>query len=146
MLHLIKSQTDIFFKLLVDDPVRPNIPHINRVGTNRDIFVLSDEFNIPKAITCVSYLKEIPQSEDDLFKLGDEITTAVFYTIWSYSAGSGRQLIFDAVEFIKLNNLGITQFVTLSPKTEMAKRFHIKNGAIIFRENKETVNYQYLPC
>jgi hypothetical protein len=33
--------------------------------------------------------------------------------------------------------------VTLSPKTEMARRFHLKNGAIIFRENIETINYEY---
>jgi hypothetical protein len=26
----------------------------------------------------------------------------------------------------------------------MAKRFHMKNGAIMFRENEETVNYEYL--
>jgi hypothetical protein len=145
MLHLIKSHTDAFFKLLEDDPVRPNIPHISRVGVNRDIFVLSDEFNVPRAITCVSYLKDIPRNEGDLFNPENETTTAVFYTIWSYSAGAGRQLIFDSVEFIKQNKKDITQFVTLSPKTEMAKRFHIKNGAIVFRENEETVNYQYLP-
>jgi hypothetical protein len=38
----------------------------------------------------------------------------------------------------------IKRFVTLSPKTEMAKRFHLKNGAIVFRENEETVNYEYI--
>ena len=37
----------------------------------------------------------------------------------------------------------ITRFVTLSPKTEMAKRFHTKNGATTFRENSESVNYEY---
>jgi hypothetical protein len=25
----------------------------------------------------------------------------------------------------------------------MARRFHLKNGAIVFRENIETVNYEY---
>jgi hypothetical protein len=25
----------------------------------------------------------------------------------------------------------------------MARRFHLKNGAIIFRENIETINYEY---
>jgi hypothetical protein len=33
--------------------------------------------------------------------------------------------------------------VTLSPKTDMARKFHLKNGAKIFRENEETVNYEY---
>ena len=71
-------------------------------------------------------------------------TTAVFYTIWSYAPGAGRNLIFEAVDYIKTTYPSIRRFVTLSPKTEMAKRFHIKNGAITFRENQETVNYEYL--
>jgi hypothetical protein len=33
--------------------------------------------------------------------------------------------------------------VTLSPKTEMARKFHLKNGAEVFRENPDTVNYLY---
>jgi hypothetical protein len=33
--------------------------------------------------------------------------------------------------------------VTLSPKTEMARRFHLKNGAGVYRENSTTVNYIY---
>ena len=27
----------------------------------------------------------------------------------------------------------------------MARRFHLRNGAIIFRENIETINYEYTP-
>jgi hypothetical protein len=27
----------------------------------------------------------------------------------------------------------------------MARRFHLKNGAIVFRENLETINYEYNP-
>jgi len=34
--------------------------------------------------------------------------------------------------------------VTLSPKTNLARRFHLKNGAIVFRENIDTTNYEYL--
>jgi hypothetical protein len=37
----------------------------------------------------------------------------------------------------------ITIIVTLSPQTEMAKRFHHKNGAVTLRENETSVNYQY---
>jgi hypothetical protein len=37
----------------------------------------------------------------------------------------------------------VTRFVTLSPKTEMARRFHHKNGATTLRENSESVNYEY---
>jgi hypothetical protein len=38
----------------------------------------------------------------------------------------------------------VTRFVTLSPKTEMARRFHIKNGAHVLKENDSTVNYEYI--
>jgi len=58
-------------------------------------------------------------------------------------SGAGRKLIFDAVKHIKENNKTINRFVTLSPKTDMAKKFHTRNGAITFRENEDTVNYEY---
>jgi hypothetical protein len=69
---------------------------------------------------------------------------AVFYTIWSYRPGAGRDLILNAVNYIKNNKPNISRFVTLSPPTEMARRFHLKNGAHVFRENAETVNYEYI--
>jgi hypothetical protein len=96
-----------------------------------------------QAITCVSYQSSIPTKESELFEQTNEADTAVFYTIWSYAPGAGRKLIFDAVSHIKENNEQIKRFVTLSPKTELAKRFHLKNGAIVYRENDETVNYEY---
>ena len=143
MLHLIKTLTDKFFELLSEDPVRPNIPHVDRVGENKDIFVYRDETDSVKAITCVSYQSSIPTKESELFEQTNKADTAVFYTIWSYAPGAGRKLIFDAVSHIKENNEQIKRFVTLSPKTELAKRFHLKNGAIVYRENDETVNYEY---
>ena len=144
MLHLIKSLTDSFINFLSEDPVRPNIPYVDRVGDNKDIFVLRDENDKVKAITCVSYQVNIPTKESELFEDTELPNTAVFYTIWSYESGAGRKLIFDAVKHIKDNNSDIKRFVTLSPRTEMAKRFHIKNGAIVFRDNEESTNYEYL--
>ena len=144
MLHLIKSLTDAFFGFLKEDPVRPHIPHIDRIGDNKDIFVMKDENDNVTAITCVSYQNTIPTSENELFQVSGEPDTAIFYTIWSYKPGAGRQLIFESVKYIKENKTNIVRFVTLSPKTEMAKRFHLKNGAIVFRENGESVNYEYL--
>ena len=144
MLHLIKSASDSFFSLVQEDPVRPTIPYADRVGDNKDIFVLVDDGDKAKAITCVSYQAAIPTSESELFRVDTIPDTAIFYTIWSYAPGAGRNLIFEAVEYIKTTYPSIKRFVTLSPKTEMAKRFHIKNCAITFRENQETVNYEYL--
>ena len=142
MLYQIRSLTDSFFSLLNQDPVRPHIPHTQRFGDSKDIFVLRDDENKAKAITCVSYQPSIPTSESELFADG-QANTAVFYTIWSYVPGAGRNLIFDAVKHIKETKPEIKRFVTLSPKTEMAKNFHHKNGAITFRENLESVNYEY---
>lgn len=143
MLHLIESLTDKFFELIYQDPVRPNVPHVDRLGANKDIFVFRDENDKVKAITCVSYQSSIPTKESELFETTDDPSIAVFYTIWSYVPGAGRALIFDAVRHIKETRPEITRFITLSPKTEMAKRFHTKNGAGVYRENDETVNYEY---
>jgi hypothetical protein len=144
MIRTIKELTDKFFECLMDDPVRPNIPHVDRIGKNRDIFVFRNEQDEVKAMTCVSYQNTIPTKESELFEICDTPDVAVFYTIWSYAPGAGRTLIFDAVKSIKENNPDIKRFVTLSPKTDLAKRFHTRNGAIVFRENEDTVNYEYL--
>ena len=144
MLHLIKSNLDQFFDLLTQDPVRPSIPTDFRIGSNRDIFVLKNEDGTVRAITCVSYQDEIPANEVELFRGQVEPTVAIFYTIWSYAPGAGRTLIFKAVDHIKQNMPSIARFITLSPPTEMARRFHTKNGAVVFRTNTETVNYEYV--
>ena len=143
MLHLIESLTDKFFELIYQDPVRPNVPHVDRIGANKDIFVFRDKDDKVQAITCVSYQSSIPTKESELFETTDSPSIAVFYTIWSYVPGAGRALIFDAVRHIKETRPEITRFITLSPKTELAKRFHTKNGAGVYRENDETVNYEY---
>ena len=143
MLHLIESLTDKFFELIYQDPVRPNVPHVDRIGANKDIFVFRDEDDKVKAITCVSYQSSIPTKESELFETTDNPSIAVFYTIWSYVPGAGRLLIFDAVRHIKESKPEITRFITLSPKTEMARKFHHKNGATTYRENADSVNYQY---
>jgi len=70
-------------------------------------------------------------------------TTAIFYTIWSYAPGAGVELLRETVAQIIAQFPTIERFVTLSPKTEMARRFHHKNGATTFRENEDTINYEY---
>ena len=50
MIDTIKTITDQLYALLTDDPVRPTIPHLDRVGENKDIFVLRDSNNEIKAI------------------------------------------------------------------------------------------------
>jgi hypothetical protein len=142
LLHTITSITEEIVNLLKDDPVRPEIPADQRVNSNSRIYMLK-EGDQTRAITCVKFLEGIPAAVDDLVELVGSAKTAVFYTIWSYAAGAGRELIVEAQKSIKQEFPDIDTYVTLSPKTEMAKRFHLKNGAGIYRENSDTVNYIY---
>ena len=142
MLQAYTTITDDLETLIKDDPVRPEIPVTQRVNANSRIYVLKDGEKT-QAVTCVKFLEDIPAAVDDLVDLVESATTAVFYTIWSYTAGAGRDLIREAQKSIEQEFPGIKTYVTLSPKTEMARRFHLKNGAGIYRENSDTVNYIY---
>ena len=143
MLHIINNLQDEFLRLIKDDPVRPEIPAEQRVNSNSQIFVLKNDQNEPLAVTCVKFLADIPESVTDLADAVVNTNTAVFYTIWSYAAGAGRELIEQAQAQITQEHPEVKTFVTLSPKTEMARKFHHKNGATTYRENADTVNYLY---
>jgi hypothetical protein len=142
MLHTITTITEDLETLIKDDPVRPEIPVTKRVNKNSRIYMLKDG-DQTQAVTCVKFLQAIPAAVDDLAELVGSATTAVFYTIWSYTAGAGRELIVETQKSIKSEFPEIQTYVTLSPKTEMARRFHLKNGAGIYRENSDTINYIY---
>jgi hypothetical protein len=143
MLHIIRDLSDNLLNLIKDDPVRPEIPLDQRVNANSRIFVLKDAENKPIAVTCVKFLERVPSSVEELADVAVNTNTAVFYTIWSYAAGAGRRLIEEAQAEIKKEMPEVETYVTLSPKTEMARRFHHKNGAVTLRENADSVNYQY---
>jgi hypothetical protein len=142
MLHLITTTADPLLSFVSDDPVRPEIPTEFRVQDNRFIATLLVDEQ-PTAMVCISLHDFVPQTVEDLAKTSVEPTTCVFYTIWSYKAGSGAELLRRVLPELKAKYPTLTTFVTLSPKTELAKRFHLKNGAVVFRENQDTVNYDY---
>jgi hypothetical protein len=142
MLYTITNITEDIVRLIKDDPVRPEIPVDRRINSNSRIYVLR-EGDQTQAVTCVKFLTVIPAAVDDLVDAVESATTAVFYTIWSYAAGAGRTLIQEAQRSIETEFPGIQTYVTLSPKTEMARRFHLKNGAGVYRENSDTINYIY---
>jgi hypothetical protein len=143
MLHFINTISDYLIDFIKDDPVRPEIPVEFRVTNGRFVAALVNE-NKPDAMVCVSFHDFVPKDTDDLNTVSTEPTTAVFYTIWSYKPGKGQELLIEAVQKIQEQFPNINRFVTLSPKTKLAERFHLKNGAIIFRENDNTINYEYL--
>ena len=143
MLHLITSPEDRLLSFVKDDPVRPEIPTEFRVRDNRFIATLLID-DQPAAMVCISLHDFVPQTVEDLQQTSQTPSVAAFYTIWSYKAGAGAELLKRVLPELKQKYSSLTTFVTLSPKTEMARRFHTKNGAVVFRENTDTINYHYL--
>ena len=141
-LAVYSTPTEDLATLIADDPVRPDIELCQRVNHNSRVYVLRND-DRAEAVTCVKFLDSVPASVDDLTGPVTAATTAVFYTIWSYVPGSGRVLIDQVRTAIQVHQPTITTFVTLSPKTEMARRFHLRNGAEVYRENSDTINYIY---
>lgn len=141
MLLFIDDPKDPILENVKDDPVRPELSIEFRTSKNKFVSVLVEEK--VRAMVCVSLQGVIPETVSDLTKCIEDITTAVFYTIWSYEPGAGSELLTKTCDAIKEQYPQVERFVTLSPKTEMARKFHLKNGAKIHKENDETVNYDY---
>lgn len=148
---MIKSvRTDYYLNFIKDDPVRPHLPTFWRVDPNREVYVLEDdETNEVQAVICVAYCNEVPTDEGELEKYSTPTTPdepigniAVFYTVWSYKPGAGRKLVLGTAQLIR-DSMPVKRFVTLSPQTEMARQFHLKNGAVVLQVNTTSVNYEY---
>ena len=140
-LYHLRNIDDPLTKVIKDDPVRPDISAEFRVANNR--FVSAIVADKPRAMVCVSLHNFVPSAIQELELTTEHPDTAIFYTIWSYAPGAGATLLRETVAGIRQQFPHIKNFVTLSPKTELARRFHLKNGARIMRENADTVNYEY---
>ncbi len=123
-----------------DDPVRPHIPYVFRVTENRKSFALLNEQGLPRAIICTAFTNDVATTEQELENAGN---IAMFYTVWSYDKGAGRDIVFAVTDWIKTNMPDTKRFITLSPPTEMARKFHLKNGAFELQHNGDTVNFEY---
>lgn len=141
-LYHLRSIDDPLTRVVKDDPVRPHIPLEQRINDAAEILILKAGEEI-LAATCLQWLKDIPANEQDLVSMDKTKDTAVFYTIWSYAPGAGAELIKKAAEWILGEHKDVKNIVTLSPQTPMARRFHLKNGAKVHKENETSVNYQY---
>lgn len=139
--HLTKLEDPLVNKIK-DDPVRPHIPLEQRINEAAEILMLKAEDEV-LAVTCMQWLKDIPASEQDLIDFPKDHDVAVFYTIWSYAPGAGAELLQQAANWLRSEYKNIKAIVTLSPQTEMARKFHTKNGADVYRQNETSVNYQY---
>jgi len=142
-------------KYCQDDPVRPHIPCSWRIEDNRIMYAMYEDqyaeyaeplIKTPLAILCVAFTNEVPTSEEDLMRFAevDNPSIAVFYTVWSYHQGAGRQIINDVQNRIHKDSNGqIMRYVTLSPLTRIAERFHIRNGATKLAVHETCQNFEY---
>ena len=143
-LHIVNTPSDPLLALIADDPVRPEIGINFRVSESSEVIVGQDEYGKPMAVVCVLYRDSVPRSRDELLEFASyEPVVAVFYTIWSYVPGAGRKLIVLARRHIASSRPSINKYVTLSPPTEMARVFHLRNGAQVLNINADSVNYSY---
>jgi len=119
-----------------EDPVRPELNREFRYTAGREVFTNGG------AIICIAYCRGVPSMVTHLNTMVG-LDHAVFYTVWSRNKGSGRVLVNDIWNYLLMTRPWIKRYVTLSPKTDMAYNFHIKNGATLLRENIESDNYEY---
>ena len=128
-----------------EDPVRPTIPAKWRIENGRHVWINTEKDDGPffyRSACCVSYMNSVPTSEMDMVHRVHSGNIAVAYTVWSKEKGFGRKILLDLLQKYKDNN-NVKRFVTLSPKTEMAMKFHLSNGAMLLQENATTNNFEY---
>lgn len=142
MLRFITTTNDSLITYVKDDPVRPELSIEFRVAHNRFIAALVEDHQ-PTSMVCISLHDFIPASVEDLERTVEVPTVCVPYSIWSYSSGNGRNLLMNLIPEVIIKYPSITRIVTLSPKTNLARKFHLKNGAFILQENETSVNYEY---
>ena len=134
-------------EIIKTDPVRGHIAPEFRLGNGARVFYYGEPTQL-KAAICMHTSRIVPDSEEELlseYNTGGKKmrgNKAIFYTVWSNEKGLGRQIINTALAQLVIENK-YERYVTLSPKTEMAKRFHEKNGAELVSENEESYNFEY---
>jgi hypothetical protein len=140
---LLKLSNQIVKDIIHDDPVRPHISAEWRTSDGREVYGLytDESFEDLRAVICVAYTDEVSTCERDMENVGTSI--AAFYTVWSYDRGAGRDIVFAVAEHIRKTKPSVNRWVTLSPLTEMAKNFHLKNGAKFLNRHMDCQNFEY---
>ena len=136
-----------------EDPIRPQLDNKFRTSYGRKIFGVQYQKEI-HAVMCFAYTNDIPKSVEDLDKMSHDAylqsalrdqnigRIAVAYTVWSKKKGGGKLIVKEVFKKIKKSN-HLNRLVTLSPLTEMATKFHSKNGAVLLQVNADTQNFEY---
>jgi len=136
-----------------EDPVRPELDNVFRRSYGRKIFGVKYMSEI-HAVMCFAYTNKIPKNIDELDKLSHDAylqsaqrdqkigQIAIAYTVWSKKKGGGKLIVKEVFKKIKKSN-HLNRLVTLSPLTEMATKFHSRNGAKLLQINETTQNFEY---
>ena len=127
-----------------EDPVRPELSLEFRLNEGREIYALRERGEEYGAFICVAYTNAVPANNADLesmSEVGGKI--AVPYTVWSTKRGFGKEIIKKVLQLSSESD-NIIRVVTLSPQTDMARRFHLKNGAVEVRQNLTSTNFEYI--
>ena len=136
-----------------EDPVRPELDNSFRRSYGRKIFGVKYGGEI-HAVMCFAYTNKIPKDVNELDKLSHDAylqsaqrdqnigKIAIAYTVWSKKKGGGKLIVKEVFKKIKKSN-HLDRLVTLSPLTEMATKFHTRNGAKLLQVNETTQNFEY---
>jgi hypothetical protein len=139
---------------ITEDPVRPELSVEFRKSDGRRILGLRDEAGDTAAIICLAFTNEVPRSVEEMDLMSQDAANqavlragvvgriAVAYTVWARKKGGGKHILNEVYKKYKGEH-HIDRLVTLSPLTEMAERFHVKNGAKLLRRNETTQNFEY---
>ena len=136
-----------------EDPVRPELSNDFRTSYGRKIYAVKYKGEI-QAVMCFAFTNAIPKTVKDLDLMSKDAflksahrdqkigKIAVAYTVWSKKKGGGKLIVKEVFKMIKKSN-HLNRLVTLSPLTEMARKFHLSNGAFEVQVNEETQNFEY---
>ena len=137
-----------------EDPVRPELDLIFRQSYGRKIYGLKDDVGDISAIMCFAFTNQVPKTVEEMDALsydaalqsvhraGIQGSIAIAYTVWAKKKGGGRAIVNEVYKMVKKSN-HLNRLVTLSPLTDMARNFHIKNGAKELQVNKTSQNFEY---
>ena len=136
-----------------EDPIRPELDNSFRTSYGRKIFGVKYKKEIC-AIMCFGFVNEIPKTIEELDLMSKDAhlqsalrdrnvgKIAIAYTVWSKKKGGGKLIVKEVFKKIKKSN-HLNRLVTLSPLTEMATKFHTRNGAKLLQINETTQNFEY---
>ena len=136
-----------------EDPIRPELDIDFRTSYGRKIYGVKYKNEIC-AIMCFGFANDIPKTVQELDLMTKDAylqsalrdqnvgKIAIAYTVWSKKKGGGKLIVKEVFKKIKKSNY-LNRLVTLSPLTEMARNFHLRNGAIELQVNNETQNFEY---